>query len=353
MPNQIIHTRHPIDSTLVRRTGGGLGPAHPGDADGKFAFAIYPDTQTEVQSVGLFVKQQFIDRSNWVVANRDTLDIRAVLHVGDVVNWDTAPYREVWNPNDDHHQYVGAVRGLQPLRDANMPTSLSIGNHDSMATGPIGGSARPTYETIPAGVTVKMLQRMTDAFNYYLRHSEDIPTWQPFDPAKVDNGYWTLEAAGADWLVLNVELWPRAAVITWAKGIIEAHPTRNVIIHTHNMFTGSGSTISIDGAGNDSTSWSYGDSSPQRTWNQLVEPYPNVKFVACGHTGTQGARMFTTGLGYKVVGVLGNNVSGTYNPVRILEIDVANNSATTWNYATSDNQSRDLATFTGLGFITN
>lgn len=352
MPNRIIYTRHPMSGTLRRRTGEAL-PAHPGDADGKFSLAIYPDTQTEVQHHGLFVKQQFIDRSDWVVANREALDIRGVLHVGDVINWDTAPYREVWDPNDDHRQFEGAVRGLQPLRNAGIPTSLNIGNHDTMATGPTGGSARTGYETIPPGITLKMLNRMTDGFNYYLRHSEDIPTWQPFEPNKVDNGYWTFDAAGAKWLVVNLELWPRVAVTNWAKDVISSNTDRNVVIHTHNMFTGSGSGINIDSGGQVSTSWQYGDSSPQRIWNELVEPYANVKFVACGHTGTQGARVFTTGNGSRVVGLLGNNVSGEYNPVRILEIDVSNNTASTWNYATNGNQTNDMTNLTNLNFITS
>ena len=319
----------------------------PKDADGKFALAIYPDTQTEMQLNGNHVKQQAIDRSKWVVGQRDALDIRAVLHIGDVVNWDTAPYKTVWDPKDDHHQYEGAVLMLQPLRDVKMPTSLSIGNHDTMATGPTGGSNRGSYEQLPPGIDTYQLQRMTDAFNYYLYDSKLIPTWKPFETGKVDNGYWTFEAAGAKWLVLNLELWPRTVVTNWAKGIIEANPDRNIIIQTHNMFNGNCGI-----AGGDTEKYGgYGDNSPRRVWNLLVEPYSNVKVVTSGHEGVQCAQVFDTKKGHKVIGTLQNNVNKDYNPVRILEIDVKNGKATTYNYATNGNQTKDKVELTGLIFI--
>lgn len=310
------------------------------DADGKFSFAIYPDTQTEVYADNYSL---FVDRSNWVVSQQDVLDIRGVLHIGDVVNWDDAPVREVWSPNDDHRQYEFAVLGLKPLRNAGIPTSLSIGNHDTMATGGgNGGSARDTRYTY-------QYQRMTESFNYYLNDAENIPTWKAYEDDKVDNGYWTFEAAGAKWLVLNIELWPRPGVVDWAKGVINANPDKNVVVQTHNMFNGS---CNIDGAGQDSERWQYGDASPQRVWNQLVEPYSNVKVVTSGHTGNQCAKVFTTASGNKVLGTLQNNANGKdYNPVRILELDVKNGKATTWNYATRGNITRDMVELTGLSFI--
>lgn len=311
----------------------------PRDADGKFGLAIYPDTQKEVYA---YINSLFVDRSDWVVSQRDALDIRGVLHIGDVVNWDDAPIRNPWT-TEDHPQYEYAVEGLMPLRKAGIPTSLSIGNHDTMATGGgNGGSARDIRYTYT-------YQRMTDSFNYYLDDAERIPTWRAFEAGKVDNGYWTFEAAGARWLVLNLELWPRTSVVNWAKGVIASNRDKNIIIQTHNMFNGG---CNIDGAGQDQQRWIYGDNSPQRVWNQLVEPYSNVKVVTSGHTGNQCAKVFTTSSGNKVIGTLQNNANGKdYNPVRILEIDVNNGRATTWNYATRNNATRDKVELTGLSFI--
>ena len=316
-----------------------IPPVDP-DADGKFSLAIYPDTQTEVYAHNYSL---FVDRSEWIVSQRDALDIRGVLHIGDVVNWDDAPVREVWSPDDDHRQFVFAALGLQPLRDAGIPTSLSIGNHDTMATGgDNGGSARDTRYTYE-------YQRMTESFNYYLDDAELIPTWKAFEDEKVDNGYWTFEAAGVKWLALNIELWPHTAVTNWAKGVIEANPDRNVIIQSHNIFNGS---CNIDGAGQDRERWQYGDNSPQRLWNQLVEPYTNVKIVTSGHTGNECANVFTTANGNKIIGTLQNNANGRdYNPVRILEINVNDGTAVTYHYATRDNSTKGHKELTGLTFI--
>ncbi|MFT3943391.1 MAG: metallophosphoesterase [Ancrocorticia sp.] len=311
----------------------------PRDADGKFSLAIYPDTQKEVYA---YINSLFVDRSNWVVSQKDALDIRGVLHIGDVVNWDDAPIRNPWT-TEDHPQYEYAVEGLNPLRAAGIPTSLSIGNHDTMATGGgNGGAARDPRYTYA-------YQRMTDSFNYYLDDAERIPTWKAFENGKVDNGYWTFEAAGARWLVLNLELWPRASVVNWAKGVIASNGDKNVVIQTHNVFNGS---CNIDSAGQDVGQWQYGDSSPQRVWNQLVEPYSNVKVVTSGHTGYQCAKVFTTSAGNKVIGTLQNNANGKeHNPVRILEIDVNNGRATTWNHATRNNFTGDRVELAGLNFI--
>lgn len=313
-------------------------PVAPADADGKFAMAIYPDTQTEVYADAY---TRLLKRSQWVADNAKALDIRGVMHTGDVVNWDDAmdPYN--WT-TANHPQYEFAVKGLQPIIDSGLPLSMSIGNHDTMATGGgNGGSARDTRKTYE-------YQRITQSFNYYLDQAEKIPGWTAFEAGKVDNGYYTMEAAGAKWLILNMELWPRETALQWAKGVIASHPNYNVMIQSHNIFNGS---CSIDGAGTDAQKWQYGDASPQRLWNQLVEPFSNVKVVTSGHTGVQCAQLFTTKAGNKVVGTLQNDANATDNWVRLLEIDVANGTAKTWEYSSLRSLSANEKVFTGLSFL--
>ena len=40
--------------------------------------------------------------------------------------------------------------------------------------------------------------------------------------------------------MLNLELWPRHPVISWAREVIAAHPNHNVIIVTHSYLNGGG-----------------------------------------------------------------------------------------------------------------
>lgn len=106
------------------------------DTDGKFSLAIYPDTQNEVMNSS---DKRLSNRNTYVAGQKTARDIRYVLHVGDVVNWDTATDA---NPTD-HRQYDNASREMKTLESAGIPWAAAIGNHDTYAVGPTGGSARP------------------------------------------------------------------------------------------------------------------------------------------------------------------------------------------------------------------
>ena len=146
----------------------------------------------------------------------------------------------------------------------------------------------------------------------------------------MDNTYSTFEAEGASWLVLNLELWPRGAVVDWAADIIASHPSDNVIIHTHSFLN---ANAEIDGAGRAQPKWEYGDSSPQLVYDRLVAPYGNVKVVTSGHVGTAISRVITTASGNHVAFMLQAIHSNTDNPVRLSRIDVNAGTITTQVYA--------------------
>lgn len=298
-----------------------------GDGDGVFGLATYPDTQQEVFP---FRGTDFVDRSRWVVNNRRALDLRFVLHTGDVVNWDTP----------DHAQYQIARAAFRPLDDAGIPYALSIGNHDTQATG-VGGSARDPGNTYA-------LQRDTSVFNSYWKPTDYTALAGAFESGKVDNTYSLFHAEGATWLVMNLELWPRLSVITWAQGVISTHPTANVIIQTHSFLDGS---ALIDGAGRSAPRWEYGDASPQYIYDHLVAPYGNVKVVTSGHTGGAASRTVTTAEGNTVAFLLQTMHSNTDNPVRLSEINVDDGTIDTWVQAPSDGAIIDESLLAGLSFI--
>lgn len=298
-----------------------------GDGDGVFGLATYPDTQQEVFA---FRRTDFIDRSRWLVQNRRALDLRFVLHTGDVVNWDTP----------DHAQYQIARAAFRPLDDAGIPYALSIGNHDTQATG-VGGSARDPGNTYA-------LQRDTSVFNSYWKPTDYTALAGVFEPGKVDNTYSVFTAERATWLVMNLELWPRLSVVAWARQVISTHPTANVIIQTHSFLD---DNALIDGAGRSAPKWEYGDASPQYVYDELVAPYTNVKVVTSGHTGGAASRTVTTAKGNTVAFLLQTMHSNTDNPVRLSEIDVNAGTVDTWVEAPSDGAIVDEHVLTGLSFL--
>ncbi|MEU1970357.1 cell wall-binding repeat-containing protein [Microbacterium sp. NPDC019599] len=305
-------------------TAAGANP----QADGWFTFATYPDTQQEVFP---FAGTRFIDRSKWLVAHRGVLDLRFVAHTGDVVNWDT----------DTHDQYVIARAATVPLDQAGIPYQLSIGNHDSYATGE-GGSAREPLSSTYA------YQRITTTFNQYWHPADYLALAGQFEAGKVDNTYSVFQAEGTQWLVLNLELWPRGPVVDWAAKVIATHPQHNVIIHTHSFLD---RDAQIAGAGRAQTKWEYGDSSPQLMYDRLVAPYGNVKVVTSGHVGTAMSRVITTASGNRVAFMVQAIHSNTNNPVRLSQFDVAAGTITTQVYAPQDNVTWDVRVLSGLTFI--
>ncbi len=229
---------------------------------------------------------------------------------------------------------------MDPLEEAGIPYQLSIGNHDTMATGP-GGGARDPKRT-------REYQRTTTTFNQFFRPSDYSALKGTFEEGKVDNTYSVFQAEGATWLALNLELWPRESVVDWAEGVIAGNPEANVIIQTHSFLDGNGD---IDGAGQSSTRWKYGDSSPQYVYDRLVAPYGNVKVVMSGHVGSALSKVVSTAAGNKVAYLLQAIHSNDDNPVRLSQFDVNAGKINTRVYAPEDGATWDVNTLSGLSFI--
>lgn len=272
------------------------GIAFYAGVDRQFSFAVIPDSQQEV----LDDRGLWNQRATWLAAQEDALDLRYITHVGDVVNWDT----------EDHIQYERTKAGVATLDASGIPWSFSIGNHDTMAT-TVGGGARPGEDT-------RANQRITETFNRYygVEHAKNLQgTWQA---GKIDNSYSTFAAGGVDWLVLNLELWPREGALRWAEDVVASHPDHNVILVTHSFLQGDGS-IKQDNGG-------YGHTSPQHVFDELVSQYENIAFVFSGHTGYTVQRTLTGVHGNTVHAINTTLHASNDNPTRIVEIDTAEES---------------------------
>ena len=294
--------------------------------DGKFTIAIIPDTQNETTNTTQIAQEWFKNRTEYLADIKDDVDLRFVIHTGDVVNW----------PAYDDTQLPIASEALEVLEDADIPYQLSIGNHDTAATGEGGSAVDPTMSYI--------LVRDTSDFNDTFPVSR-FPGMITYEANKVDNSFMTFEAEGLKWLVLNLELWPRSGVITWANGVVAGHPDHNVLIQTHSYLEANGS-IKQDKGG-------YGANSPQYLYDNLVKLHSNIKFVFSGHTGQAAYREDTGVNGNKIVSILGAFHHNTTNPVQLLEIDTINNSASTSFYGPLNDTtfpSYNFA-FTGLNFV--
>ena len=256
-----------------------------------FTLAVIPDVQQEVLNAN---DTRLADRLQWLVDNRQALNLAMVLQVGDMLNWDTP----------DHIQYECASKSLTILDRAHVPYVLAIGNHDTAATKE-GGSAAPG--------NVHDNLRNTTTFNTFFPVSRFQALQGVFETGKVDNAWHTFQAGGLDWLVINLELWPRATVVQWAGTVVENHPHHNVIVVTHSHLTARGKIEQRNGG--------YGDNSPQFVFDHLLKRYPNIRLVLSGHTGRHAYRLDHGEHGNAIYQFCQCYHSNDTNPVRLLEID--------------------------------
>ncbi len=282
-----------------------------GYSEDKFAIAVIPDSQQEVLRDN---DTRLKSRMQWLADNKKDLNLKFVLHVGDMMNWDTP----------DHAQYERNSKGFEILDKAGIPYAVALGNHDTAATKE-GGSAAPG--------NVNTNLRNTSSFNKYFPEARFKALEGVFEKGKADNSFQTFKAGGLDWLVISLELWARTEAVEWAKKVVEEHPNHNVIIVTHSFLNG-GSAIEKSNGG-------YGNNSPQFIFDKLVSQYANIRLVFCGHVGGHGYRTDK--------GVKGNTVyefvqcyhDNATNPVRLFEIDTRKGSIKTWVYCPSISKDKD------------
>ncbi len=295
---------HRFFATLLSVLACLLSPAIS-PAQSAFTLAIIPDTQWEVMKPD---DDRLPNRLHWLVDHRAELNLAMVMQVGDLENWDSP----------DHDQYRRASDALAILDDAGVPYALTTGNHDTAAMVTGGGHVADDLHG-------KL--RDTTRFNAYHTPQRSHIDGQTYEPGKIDNAFRTFHAGGLDWLLINLECWPRSGAIDWAKGVIQSHPHHNVILLTHALLTGA-LQFQSDAGG-------YGDTSGQALFDTLVKPYPNVKLVFSGHDGTQGRRDETGSFGNTIHLFLQTFHERNTNPVRLLTIDPAKGTMVTWVYCPS------------------
>ncbi len=295
-PVRIPDTTPAVTETQTETEAVTESPEPDPDADGLFSFAVMPDTQGEVRNTYHLEKKSFRNRCEWLIENREALDLRAVLHTGDMVNCASlAP-----------DQLAVAADGMYLLHEAGIPMALALGNHDTGAVGPDGSAKSSATRTEV---------RETEHFNATFP-IDMFPDFVPYEEGKIDNGYQILEAGGVKWMLLSLELWVRLPILKWAEEVIAANSDCNVVIITHSFLKGDGKIYGGNGG--------YGEMHPTYMWVNIFKKYENLKMILCGHTGSSAVHVDYGEAGNKVAMILGCFHSNEANPVRILEIDTKN-----------------------------
>ncbi|MCP3981530.1 MAG: hypothetical protein GY716_19705 [bacterium] len=256
-----------------------------------FTIIVLPDTQYYSQTF----PDVFYSQIDWIVQNREALNIAFVSHVGDVVQiganlfeWDNADraMSRLENPLT-----TGLTDGI--------PYGISVGNHDQVPTGQAGSMLVP-------GVT-------TAIFNLHFPVSrfEGRPYWGGNFGAINDNSYQFFDAGGMEFIVVHLEYDPvdhelRQAVLQWTDDLLVAQSDKRAILTTHSLLC----------TGPDSPNGTHCESNVLEapfshqgaaTYEQLKDN-TNLSLMFCGHAGassTQPRRADTFG-GHTIHTMLSN-----------------------------------------------
>lgn len=306
-----------------------------------FTIAVLPDVQRELWNLS-DIENKYKGRLRWLAQNKTALNLKYVLCAGDVHDTDNLIFSSDKSVNPryipgwpiDHFQYYHASESFKILDNAGVPYMLSLGNHDTGCV--CGGPACPVVAGQTDTVPVEL--RNTSTWNTFYP-PDRFPGMVTCEVGKSDNSYRTFIVGALKWLVLSLESWPRAEMVTWAKSVLAAHPHHNVIILEHSY---------IDGSGNIIQTAEYGANSAQYVYDHLVKVYPNVKFVFSGHVDSSALRTDTGINGNKIYAALSCYHDTTNNWIRLLTFDVAQKTVKSRVYAPLTNASRSDAadTFT-------
>lgn len=272
-------------------------------APGSWTLAVLPDTQVYAESF----PQHFDAQTQWLVDNAESLNLKFVLHEGDVTNHNNTPQ---W---DNAH-------GSLSILDGQVPYAVAPGNHDY---GPGGNAADRNT-----------LFNTAEYFGPGTPYATQPTVGGFFEPGKTDNSYHRFQAGGQDWLVLALEFGPRNEVVDWANQIVSSHPDDQVMLVTH-AYMYFDETIYDWGTKGASQNWNphaYGVArlpgesvnDGQELWDKLVSQHENFRLTFNGHVLGDGTGYRSTeGAGGAVVHqMLANyqfNQQGGMGDMRLLE----------------------------------
>jgi hypothetical protein len=245
-----------------------------------FNFVVIPDSQYYTLN-GIWATT-YAAQTQWIVDNRVAKNTVFVSHVGDVVENGATGTNKNKREWDRANAAMAKLDGdLTKNPQGVIPYATVVGAHDfdvTLAKGPA-----------------------TQYIKYFGPSRYTGRKWYGGSDTSGLNSYQIFESAGQKFLHLAMEWRPSDAAITWAQKVLTANAKLPAIIATHQyLIPGAAPTYSNGGA----TPSSGGDNGGDGVRQKLVEPFPQVFMVICGHHPDWGSRSTNTALGQTVVEML-------------------------------------------------
>ena len=241
-----------------------------------------PDTQYYTISNTLF--PHFVAQTRWILNHRASRGIAFVTHVGDVVESGAqGPARNVaqW---DRAERALSLLDGdLQTQKDGVVPYGVCIGNHD--------------YDVLNVQTSATRFLDYFGPWRYTGR------SWYLGASANGLNHAQLFFVGGVPYLHLAIQWRVPDAAISWAQSQLVARPGVPTMITTHeHLRPGIQPIRAVQGH----TPESGGSNSGEDAFRKLVEPFPQVFLVTCGHKKGEGTLTSRSILGRTVHEMLAN-----------------------------------------------
>ncbi|AHF15432.1 metallophosphoesterase [Niabella soli] len=260
------------------------------EQNGSWSLIMVPDLQNYVKWQR---NQPLIDlMMAWIVDNIDTLNIKMVMGVGDLVENDGKITNDYDGDQTSKSQWEYVSRAFGKL-DGKVPYIAATGNHDYSIDRQGNRTSQYSQFFVPEKnyLNQKLLVQNT-------RNGQGQPT--------LENAAYEIKGLnGKDYLFMTVEDGPRDTVLTWAKNVaaLQQYQKHRVILSTHEFLntkdkrtTGEVNWIwwepyNVNNMIRKSPRIKLPDANNgQQVWEKAVQPASNIELVLCGHISGEGYR---------------------------------------------------------------
>ncbi|MFH5182380.1 S-layer homology domain-containing protein [Paenibacillus sp. TAB 01] len=195
-----------------------------------FSFVWMSDTQYYSESY----PEIYEGNVKWIVDHKDDMNIKYVIHTGDIVD-----------EADKEYQWQEADKDMKVLEDAKIPYGVLAGNHD-------------------------VSHQYADYTKFYQYFGEDRFKSQPtYGGSYLNNrGHYDLVSGGGNDFVVIYMGWDiRDEDIQWMDDVVKMYPDRKAILDFHEYLLVSNNRAPIS----------------EKIYDRVVVPNKNVIAVLCGH----------------------------------------------------------------------
>ena len=211
-----------------------------------FTIIVLPDTQHYSDEY----PEIYTSQTQWILENKDDLNIVFVSHMGDIVQHNDVDESE-WKVAD----------AAMSVLDGVVPYGVLPGSHDMQ----VGGEAIYYEKYFPAS------------------RFDEYEWWGgSFDGNHYN--YQLFSAGGDDYIMVHMQYCPSDAGLAWANEVLAQWPRRKAIVATHSYLEIRG--LWVKNCQNKSD----GDINGAKMWNRLIKKNLNVFMVLAGHVPGSGRR---------------------------------------------------------------